>query len=105
VAGEGDLGAGVGFLQLNAPVAQVGECDRLAAHCAPHEVAWDKDLELTVEIAKPGLAPETEEPLKPIHAPSPFGTEDSSSPFGLAQVIAWKIASTAIDPAPRPWAP
>src|SRR5262245_21289632 len=72
---KGDLGAGVGFLQLHAPVAQVGQRDRLAAHRAPHDVAWDQHLELTVEIAKPGLAPETKEPLKPIHASSPFGRE------------------------------
>src|SRR5262245_49425400 len=68
IALEGDLGAGVGFLQFHAPVAQVGQRDRFAGDGAAHIVTGSDDLELAVKVAQPRLAFEAEQPFKPIHA-------------------------------------
>src|SRR5581483_5949774 len=70
VALEGDLGAGVSLLQLHAPVAQIGQHDRLAGDGTAHEVAWRDHLELAVEEAQPCLALEAEQLFKPVHCAS-----------------------------------
>src|SRR5262245_24255242 len=75
---EGDLGAGVGLLQLHAPIAQIGKGDRLAGDGAADEIAGRDDLKLAVEIAQSRLAPEAEQPLKPIHAPLPLAPCETS---------------------------
>src|SRR5262249_43946872 len=54
---EGDLGAGVGLLQLHAPIAQIGKGDRLTGDGAADEIAGRDDLKLAVEIAQSRLAP------------------------------------------------
>src|SRR5581483_9559510 len=64
---EGNLGGGVGFLQLHAPIAQIGQHDRLARHRAAHEVAGCEHLELAVEKAQPCFALEAEQPFESVH--------------------------------------
>src|SRR6185436_20783649 len=54
--------------QLHAPVAQVGQHDRLAGNGAAHEVAGRQHLELAVEEPQPCFALEAEQLFEAIHA-------------------------------------
>src|SRR5262245_27475417 len=101
IALERDLRAGVGLLALDAPVAQVGEGDRLAGDGAAHEVAGGDDLELAVEIAQSRLAPEAEQTLKPIHASLPSATEPSLPPATLHHSAQRRPRAAASRPAER----
>ena len=63
-----DLGRRVRLLQLDAPIAQIGQHDRLAGHRAAHEVARREHLKLPVKELHLRLAPQAEESVDPIHA-------------------------------------
>ncbi len=67
IAAERNLGRGIGFLQLDAPVAQIGKLDRLAGDGAAHELARRDNLELAVEVADLSLATDAEQFVEFIH--------------------------------------
>ena len=66
-ASEHRLGGGVGFLQLDAPIFQLVERNRLAGDRAAHEGARADDAIIAVEIAKLGLAGSKWDALETIH--------------------------------------
>ena len=67
IALQRGVGCRIGLLQLDAPVAQIRQRDRLAGHGAGDEIAGRYHLELTIEKLHAGLAFETEQPFEPVH--------------------------------------
>ena len=51
-----DLGRSIGFLQIDAPVAEFFERDSNAGYGATHERSWPYDSEITVKIFDLGLS-------------------------------------------------
>src|SRR5262245_40392632 len=71
IALERDFGRRIGFLQLDAPIAQVGQLDLLAGHRTAYEVARRDHLEFAVEVAHLGFAPHSEQLVEPVHESVP----------------------------------
>jgi len=60
-------GRAVGFLKLDAPVAQISDGDGFAGNGAEHEVARLLDTELAVHVGNAGFTLETEQTFETIH--------------------------------------
>lgn len=68
IALQRSLGGDIRLLQIDAPILEVGQRDGLAGYSTNDEVAGLLDPELAMQIRNAGLAFETEQPFKPIHA-------------------------------------
>src|SRR5690606_31681372 len=65
---HGNFRRRIGFLELDTPIAQIGQHNRFARYRTAHEVARGNDLKLSVKVLDLCLAAEPKEPVDTIHA-------------------------------------